>query len=347
MQNYHGGEGADDKEELLNFRADELLAEGDEDDSDQWVATHLSSKGTMRPYIAAFVSNKSWIVLLWPPGAEGERSRRDAEDIPDIPDIEGQHSAESGLEGKVGGLHIQDSHHDVSAVPDVDDIPDIDDEDDDYGVTEPEDEAVAATTSHAQVKDARGNTLSVRTYDCYITYDKFYQTPRLWLSGLSPSRQPLTKDDVFQDVAADYAQKTVTFEPFPHRENSYMASVHPCKHANVMKKVIERMNTAVREAQLRQAALEESSNPASQDTSEAVKEKKKKGWGITSAVKKAAGVAGSSSNTPQSPPAAGEEVEGLRVDQCKLACPQSTSSVYPILWPSFPLRSARFSEVHV
>lgn len=168
-------------------------------------------------------------------------------------------------------------------------------------------------------KDARGNTLSVRTYDCYITYDKFYQTPRLWLSGLSPSRQPLTKDDVFQDVAADYAQKTVTFEPFPHRESSYMASVHPCKHANVMKKVIERMNTAVREAQLRQAALEESSNPASQDTPEVVKEKKKKGWGITSAVKKAAGVAGSSSNTPQSPPAGADEVEGLRVDQCKLA----------------------------
>lgn len=52
MQNYHDGEGAEDKEELLNFRADELLAE-DEDDSDQWVATHLSSKGEICPYNAS------------------------------------------------------------------------------------------------------------------------------------------------------------------------------------------------------------------------------------------------------------------------------------------------------
>lgn len=253
-------------------------------------------------------------------GTEGRRGIHDAEEIPDIPDSH-DHSAETGIEGKVSGMNIQDSHNDAS-IPDVDDIPDIDDDDDDFagaGVIEPEDAAAATSTSHAHTAtDAQGNTLSVRTYDCYITYDKFYQTPRLWLSGLSPSRQPLTKDDVFQDVAADYAQKTVTFEPFPHKENTYMASVHPCKHANVMKKVIERMNTAVREAQLRQAAAEGgAASPTVQETSEAAKEKKKKGWGITSAVKKAAGVGGSSSSAAQGQPADTDDVEGLRVDQCK------------------------------
>lgn len=219
-------------------------------------------------------------------------------------------------------MNVKDSHNAASEVPNADDIPDIDDDEYDFagaGVTEPEDDAAAASTSHAHtVTDAQGNTLSVRTYDCYITYDKFYQTPRLWLSGLSPSRQPLTKDDVFQDVAADYAQKTVTFEPFPHKENSYMASVHPCKHANVMKKVIERMNTAVREAQLRQAASEDDTAGQAQESLEVPKDKKKKGWGITSAVKKVAGVGSSSTSTPQSPPTDVDEVEGLRVDQCEL-----------------------------
>ena len=35
--------------------------------------------------------------------------------------------------------------------------------------------AAEATTS--------GGILQTRTYDMYITYDKYYQTPRLWLFG--------------------------------------------------------------------------------------------------------------------------------------------------------------------
>lgn len=29
----------------------------------------------------------------------------------------------------------------------------------------------------------RSNLIQVRTYDCSITYDKYYQTPRMWLQG--------------------------------------------------------------------------------------------------------------------------------------------------------------------
>ena len=194
--------------------------------------------------------------------------------------------------------------------PTLDEIPDIDDDDlAGAGVVEEEDEA-AATLQPSNVVDASGNTLSVRTYDCYITYDKYYQVPRMWLSGLSPSRKPLTTAEIFQDVSADYAQKTVTIEPFPHLENVSMASVHPCRHANVMKKVIERMNTAVKQQQRQLRALELEGTASPTDS----KEKKKKGWGITSAVKKATGVSSTSS-----PPAAlqGDDVEGLRVDQCE------------------------------
>jgi hypothetical protein len=45
MQNYHDAEGEEDREELLKFNADELLGEGGEEDGDEWVATHLNTKG--------------------------------------------------------------------------------------------------------------------------------------------------------------------------------------------------------------------------------------------------------------------------------------------------------------
>ena len=33
-----------------------------------------------------------------------------------------------------------------------------------------------------------GGILQTRTYDMYITYDKYYQTPRLWLFGYNEVR---------------------------------------------------------------------------------------------------------------------------------------------------------------
>lgn len=35
----------------------------------------------------------------------------------------------------------------------------------------------------SQLEVAKGNLLQVRTYDVMITYDKYYQTPRIWLLG--------------------------------------------------------------------------------------------------------------------------------------------------------------------
>lgn len=61
------------------------------------------------------------------------------------------------------------------------------------------------------------------------------------------NRNPLTPAQIFQDVSADHALKTVTIEAFPHSSTLQAASVHPCKHAAVMKKVIERMNAGVEE----------------------------------------------------------------------------------------------------
>ena len=35
----------------------------------------------------------------------------------------------------------------------------------------------------SEIEVAKGNLLQVRTYDVMITYDKYYQTPRIWLIG--------------------------------------------------------------------------------------------------------------------------------------------------------------------
>lgn len=87
----------------------------------------------------------------------------------------------------------------------------------------------------------------MRTYDCYISYDKHYQTPRFWLFGYDEHKTPLTTQQVFQDVPSDHAFKTMTMEAFPH-SGTQLASVHPCKHASVMKKFIDRMEASQAEA---------------------------------------------------------------------------------------------------
>ncbi|RIA93225.1 ATG3 autophagy related 3-like protein [Glomus cerebriforme] len=125
-------------------------------------------------------------------------------------------------------------------IPDLDDIPDIEDE----GVVEEDDPAALNTPSNVVSSNDDGPSdkiLQVRTYDVFITYDKYYQTPRMWLFGYDEHRRPLTSIQIFEDISQDYAKKTVTIETHPHL-NMSLASIHPCRHAQVMKKIIEKMN---------------------------------------------------------------------------------------------------------
>lgn len=71
--------------------------------------------------------------------------------------------------------------------------------------------------------------IHTRTYDLHITYDKYYQTPRLWVVGYDENRQPLNVEQMYEDVSQDHAKKTVTMESHPHLPGPNMASVHPCK----------------------------------------------------------------------------------------------------------------------
>lgn len=186
------------------------------------------------------------------------------------------------------------------------------------------------------LEPAKGNLLQVRTYDVMITYDKYYQTPRVWLIGydevskipsliLKTYKQatfqngtPLTPPQIFQDISADHANKTVTIEQFIHSASLQAASVHPCKHASVMKKVIERMNNSVVEEQLRKK-----SGGSSQQNALNSKDPKKK-WPFA---RKASG-AGKEEKVSQGEE---EEADGMRVDFYLVVFLKFIASIVPTI----------------
>eukprot|EP00918_Siedleckia_nematoides_P024543 GHVU01053107.1.p3 GENE.GHVU01053107.1~~GHVU01053107.1.p3 ORF type:complete len:145 (+),score=26.02 GHVU01053107.1:713-1147(+) len=84
---------------------------------------------------------------------------------------------------------------------------------------------------------AAAGILHTRTYDLSITYDKYYQTPRLWLFGFDENGLPLSPQQIFEDILTHYASKTVTVDPHPCT-GIPTASIHPCKHAEMMRKVV-------------------------------------------------------------------------------------------------------------
>lgn len=52
---------------------------------------------------------------------------------------------------------------------------------------------------------------------------------------------------MMEDIVGDYKDKTVTLEDFPYFSNNIkMASIHPCKHASVMKTLLDRADAALK-----------------------------------------------------------------------------------------------------
>jgi ubiquitin-like-conjugating enzyme ATG3 len=91
-----------------------------------------------------------------------------------------------------------------------------------------------------EAPEDNANLVRVRTYDLSITYDKYYQTPRVWMVGRSAEGQPLSGKEMMEDVITDYANKTVTIEGHPHVAGPH-ASIHPCQHAKVMKTIVKNL----------------------------------------------------------------------------------------------------------
>ncbi|KAG5292954.1 autophagocytosis protein Aut1 [Histoplasma ohiense] len=114
-------------------------------------------------------------------------------------------------------------------------IPDMEDDDDD---------------EEAIIRDPvgkAGTESPLRTYTLYITYSPYYRTPRLYLSGYISPSEPLAPHLMMEDIVGDYKDKTVTLEDFPFFDGGVkMASVHPCRHASVMKVLLDRADAALK-----------------------------------------------------------------------------------------------------
>ena len=116
-----------------------------------------------------------------------------------------------------------------------------DDEEDEYADMDGfEDNNILQDDAAAAPAPEESNLVKVRTYDLSITYDKYYQTPRVWMMGKSAEGQPLSGKEMMEDVISDYANRTVTIENHPHVAGPH-ASIHPCQHGKVMKTIVKNL----------------------------------------------------------------------------------------------------------
>lgn len=80
-----------------------------------------------------------------------------------------------------------------------------------------------------------------RMYDITIVYDRYYNVPHVFLNGVSATGKQLTPEEMYQDISAEHAERTVTYESnHPFFSGKYL-SIHPCQHHNVILRMAERM----------------------------------------------------------------------------------------------------------
>lgn len=100
-----------------------------------------------------------------------------------------------------------------------------------------EESSIAKCTMKEEPPLPNSHILLTRTYDILISYDKHHAVPRVWLIGYGEDGVMLPKEKVLEDIISDYRLRTVTMEPHPHHvQGGRIVSIHPCKHADVMKK---------------------------------------------------------------------------------------------------------------
>jgi len=121
------------------------------------------------------------------------------------------------------------NQHKPEAKPEEDGPVDVEDLDA-LGIEE--DEPVGETS-------APGSTAE-RSYNVYITYSTSYRVPKAYLSGFDSGGAPLPPKEMFDDIVGDYKDKTVTIESAPFQSNLTLISIHPCRHAGVMRMLLDK-----------------------------------------------------------------------------------------------------------
>ena len=134
----------------------------------------------------------------------------------------------------------------------IEDIPDMAAMEAQDLVEDPNAPPITFSGKYFEAVEPEETILRTRVYDLSVTYDTYYQTPRLWLLGYDEAHSPLTPEQMFEDIMDDYAHKTVTIETHPCLGTAQV-SIHPCNHAKMMKKFIDILASNGSQAQVHQA----------------------------------------------------------------------------------------------
>lgn len=175
---------------------------------------------------------------------------RPREEVKDISSEVPSPTASAGLDGatqQLGTIKIDTDYIPKPAKAEAEDVPDLESfeeenlaEPEPVKQPEPVQSPAEAVDDILKASEPEEDTVRTRTYDISIVYDKYYQTPRVYLFGYNEYSQPLSSNDIMEDISGDHANKTVTVENHPHNGIAHL-SIHPCKHANVMKRLVDQM----------------------------------------------------------------------------------------------------------
>lgn len=114
-----------------------------------------------------------------------------------------------------------------------------DNDNDDAPVDLDELEALGIQEDGEEDADNTGEPSQARSYNVYITYSTSYRVPKAYLSGFDADGAPLKPKLMFDDIVGDYKDKTVTIESAPFQDNLTLISIHPCRHAGVMRMLLD------------------------------------------------------------------------------------------------------------
>ena len=103
-------------------------------------------------------------------------------------------------------------------------------------------------------KEDQANVIKTREYEVTVTYDFYYCVPRMWLMGYNEKGNPLTDEEMKEDIMPEYRNKTCTIEPQTHTGIRNI-SVHPCRHSLLLKKMIKDFQNSGKKLEVYQSIL--------------------------------------------------------------------------------------------
>lgn len=88
-------------------------------------------------------------------------------------------------------------------------------------------------------------------YDISLTFDESTRTPRVWVFGYSSTGKPLTTEEMTPDICLEFIGTIATTIPHPIT-GLLNISIHPCRHAEGMGRIINKINKSGEQFQVEQ-----------------------------------------------------------------------------------------------